>query len=93
MLHVYCVLYVLLLICVLPYNWLFMRPRDLSVLAPKGNFKMYANFIYAYLLIYTLLFYAVYINYANYICMILVLLVYSHKYSARINNQLYGICL
>ena len=52
---------------------------------------MYANFIYAYLFI--ILFYAVYmyINYANYICAILVLLAYSHKYSARINNQLYGI--
>ena len=33
----------------------------------------------------------VYINYANYICAILVLLAHSHKYSARINNRLYGI--
>ena len=33
----------------------------------------------------------VYINYANYICAILGLLAYSHKYSARINNQLYSI--
>ena len=34
---------------------------------------------------------AVYINYANYICAIVVLLAYSHKYRARINNRLYGI--
>ena len=33
---------------------------------------------------------AVDINYANYICAISVLLAYSHKYRARINNQLYG---
>ena len=32
----------------------------------------------------------VYINYANDICAILVLLPYSHEYSARINNWLYG---
>ena len=51
---------------------------------------MYVNFIYAYLYIYTILFYTVYINYANYICAILVLLAYWHKYCARINNQLYG---
>ena len=36
---------------------------------------------------------AVYINYANYICAIVVLLAYSHKYRARINNRLYGILL
>ena len=36
---------------------------------------------------------AVYINYANYICAILVLLAYSHKYRARINNRLYGTSL
>ena len=36
---------------------------------------------------------AVYINYANYICAILVLLAYSHKYRARINNRLYGIMI
>ena len=34
---------------------------------------------------------AVYINDANYICAIVVLLAYSHKYRARINNRLYGI--
>ena len=36
---------------------------------------------------------AVYINYANYIWAIVVLLAYSHKYRARINNRLYGKCL
>ena len=62
-------------------------PEIFSVLAQKGHFKMYANFIYAYLFIpYYFTPYC-----ANYICAILVLLAYSHKYCACINNQLYGI--
>ena len=29
--YVYCM--------IVPYNWLFMRPRKLCILAKKGNFK------------------------------------------------------
>ena len=43
--------------------------------------------------LYHIIFYTVNINYVNYISVILVLLAYSHKYSARINNQLYDICI
>ena len=58
---------------------------------PKRPFLNVCEF-YLCVTIYTILFYALYINYANYIFFaILVLLAYSHKYSARINNQLYGI--
>ena len=66
-----------------------MRPRNLCVFGPKRPFKNVCEF-YLCVSIYTILFYAIYINYANYICAILVLLSYSHKYSARINNRLYG---
>ena len=56
------------------YNQLFMRLRNLCVLAKKGNFKCtYVDFIYAWLYM-GCGYLTVDINYANYICAIAVLL-------------------
>ena len=66
------------------YNWLFMRPRNLCVLAKNGNLWI--------LLIYARLhmgcgYPTVDINYVNYACAISVLFALLYKYHAHINNR------
>ena len=36
-------------VSLITYNWLFMWPNSLCVLAQKRQFKMYVDFIYAWL--------------------------------------------
>ena len=58
---------------------------------PKKAILKCMQILFMRIYFYHIILRCIYINYANYICVILVLLAYSHKYSTHINNQLYGI--
>ena len=58
---------------------------------PKKAILKCMQILFMCIYLYHIILRCIYINYANYICEILVLLAYSHKYSSRINNQLYSI--
>ena len=69
----------------------YLCDPEMYVFWPKKAILKCMQILFMRIYLYHIILRCIYINYANYICEILVLLAYSHKYSARINNRLYGI--